>query len=85
MRIFYKDEVSLEKFTTTRLDKKKNISKMPTDVSEVLNPILNEFEKLTDKIGVDDFILKKVIGRGTFGKVIINLFSPIRKTTHIYI
>jgi len=44
---------------------------MPSDVSEVLKPTLDKFSKMTEKIGVDDFILVKTLGRGTFGKVML--------------
>ena len=44
---------------------------MPSDVSEVLKPTLDKFSKMTEKIGIDDFILVKTLGRGTFGKVML--------------
>ena len=71
LSVFYKEEITLEKYTTTKTDKKNKVSKMPSDVSEVLRPILDSFTTMTSKIGVDDFTLIKTLGRGTFGKVML--------------
>ena len=54
---------------------------MPSDVSEVLKPTLDKFSKMTEKIGVDDFILVKKLGRGTFGKVMLVQKKDNKKQT----
>lgn len=35
--MFYKDEVTLTAYTTTKIDKKKGINRLPTTGSELMN------------------------------------------------
>lgn len=44
--VFYKDEVTLTAYTTTKIDKKKGINRLPTTGSELMNE--DQFRKKLD-------------------------------------
>lgn len=74
LKLFQNDEYHLQSVVTTRVDKSKNISKMPNNPIEILKPFLDQFNK-RDSMGssatLSHFQIVKVIGRGTFGKVMV--------------
>ncbi|KRX06374.1 Protein kinase-like domain [Pseudocohnilembus persalinus] len=62
----------LKVFTTTRINKQKQITKIPQGVPDLLlEPVLQQFGKLDLKMVIEDFEVVKVLGRGAFGKVVL--------------
>ena len=68
------NDSTLEKYQTTEGDKSKHISKIPVNVDEIYEPYLAEN---TQKMGINDFQILKVLGRGGYGKV----KKPIKSIT----
>lgn len=87
--IFHMPDQVLEKYCTTKDDKKKMQSRMPkeggkTYTYDTLIAAMNGSEdvrqksasrmlypKGNNKVAIEDFTVKKVVGRGAFGKVML--------------
>ncbi|KAL4427052.1 hypothetical protein ABPG74_001007 [Tetrahymena malaccensis] len=85
MAFFYKDDIVLMPFCTTKIDAKKKRSNLPTCQPDMVDPetmndnenakgksdlVFNRSDQNT-KLSINDFHLIKVLGRGAFGKVML--------------
>jgi len=83
---FYKDDIELTNYTTLKAEKKKGISRIPTEepkylTEEILkgkgSPTTGKkrsstlFSRDKKEVSVEDFNPLKVLGRGAFGKVML--------------
>ena len=65
--VFRVPDSELSKHQTTKGDRKNGISKLP----EAIYKQIEEMKSESETVGIDSFVVKKVLGRGSFGKVLL--------------